>query len=186
MGIGQLTRIARNLFRFDVELIKQEAIEQDRAFVTYYVVDLAAGATANIAITNPTSDRSVEVLAIDYTTLFDGDFTIYDSFSSAPSGGTALSPDSLLLDENGAQTDTAMTVVSDATFTADGDPHFSRPTFASGVGDDPIGTGGAFADPVIEPGRSIVVELANTNSSAGMAAIGIEYAELDRFPSRLL
>lgn len=43
MGIGQLTRIARNLFRFDVDLIKQEAIEQDRAFITYYVVDLAAG-----------------------------------------------------------------------------------------------------------------------------------------------
>jgi len=41
MGIGQLTRIARNLFRFDVELIKQEAIEQDRAFITYYVVELA-------------------------------------------------------------------------------------------------------------------------------------------------
>jgi len=56
MGIGQLTRIARNLFRFDQELIKQEAIEQDRAFVTYYVVDLAADATTNIAITNPTSD----------------------------------------------------------------------------------------------------------------------------------
>jgi len=118
--------------------------------------------------------------------VFDGDFTIYDSFSSAPSGGAALSPDSLLLDENGAQTDTAMTVVSDATFTADGDPHFSRPTTASGTGNDPAGSGGTFADPIIEPGRSNVIELANTNSSSGRASIGVQFAELDRVPSRLL
>ena len=186
MGIGQLTRIARNLFRYDQRLLKHEAIEHDRAFVTYYVTDLGAGSTANIAITNETADTSVDITGIDYTAVFDGDFTIYDSFTTAPSDGTALSPDSLLLDENGSQTDTAMTVVSDATFTSDGDPHFSRPTTASGVGNDASGSGGTFADTIIEPGRSLVVELSNTNSSSGMAAIGVEFAELDRVPSRLL
>jgi len=185
MGIGQLTRIARRLFRFDARLIKQDAIEHDRGFVTFVVGDVPAGETLSLALSNPTADRSIDILDVDYSALFDGEFTIYDSFSSAPSGGTALSPDSLLLDENGSQTDTAMTAVRDATFTSDGDPHFRRPTTAAGVGNDPSGTEGIFGDPVVEPGRSIVVELANQNSSTGVAGIGIQYAELDRVPSRL-
>jgi len=48
MGIGQLTRIARNLFRFDQELIKQEAIEQDRAFITYYVANSSGMAAIGV------------------------------------------------------------------------------------------------------------------------------------------
>lgn len=186
MGIAQLTAIARDLLQFDQDLIKRQAISDDSAFVTYYVTDVPAGETMNLAISNPTSDTSADILGISYLAVFDGDFTIYDSFSSAPSGGDPRSPDSLLLDEAGGVTSSVIDVESDATFTSDGDPHFSRPTIASGVGDDPTGSGGSFADPLIEPGRSMVVELANTNADAGRAAIGIEYAELDRVPSRLL
>jgi len=185
MGIGQLTRIARELFRFDTGLIKQDAIEHDRGFVTFAIGEVPVDGTLNLTLTNPTADRSLDVLSIDYTAIFDGEFTIYDSFDAAPSGGTALSPDSLLLDENGAQTDTAMTVLEDATFTSDGDPHLQRPTTASGVGPNRQGTTGAFGDPLLEPGRSVVVELSNTDTDPGVASIAIEYAELDRVPSRL-
>jgi len=184
MGIGQLTRIIRRLFEFDGGVVARQAIEDDRAFVAYHIVDLAAGSTANIALTNPTTDRSIDITGIDYTAVFDGQFSIYDTFSTVPSGGTTLSPDSLLVDTTGTQTDTAMTVVSNATFTSDGDPHFARPTTATGQGNDPATSRGTFADPIVEPGRSVAIELDNQDSAGGIAAIGVKYAELDRVPSR--
>lgn len=152
---------------------KEEArIASERATVT------ASGGTFNLQFSNPSdSGRNVNVISIRVTTQFEGVIDVWDTFTTAPSGGTTATIDNLLLDteqENGMGVVDANTDVS---YTGD-DQHYVSVIPSGGPGG---ANGGELVEgaPLVEPGREFVVEVENQGGSDGEAAISVVYVEED-------
>jgi len=149
---------------------------EERGYVASERAEVVAGGTKNLHLKNPAdsiTDLRVHGLSVD--TQFEGNVTVYDSFSSDPTGGTAAGVDNLLLDTGEQNGVTLADVNTGVTFTAN-DPHLVSVIPGGGSAGK---TGGVFrnAGPIIEPGREIVLEVENTSGSAANASLTIVYSE---------
>lgn len=152
---------------------------KEQAFVASFATSVTSGGTINMQLSNPSdSDVTLDVSQFLFSSQFKGQFKIYDQFDTAPSGGSVVGIDNLLMDSggNGGDVGTA-TANSGVTFTTNGTPHFSSVLPGGGVGG--TGTGGAAVgtEPIIEPGREVVLELQNDGTDAAPGSIGVVYLE---------
>lgn len=148
-------------------------IASERSSVT------ASGGVFTLHLSNPEgSGVDANVQRIKITSQFEGVIDVWDTFTSAPSGGTAATIDNLLLDSNQDNGMGQIDVLTGVSFTGE-NPHYQS-VLPSG------GPGGSFGGqleegaPLIEPGREIVVEVTNQSGSDDDAAITVVYVEEER------
>lgn len=151
-----------------------------RGFVASYAGDVAAGDSITLHVKNDSSSVVADVEAFSIGSQFRGSYTIYDAFSSAPSGGTSVAVDNLRMDSAGGPPDSGnMTVNHSVTFTASG-THWEDVLPSGGAGQQTSGGNDTSTEPLIEPGREIVIELTNdTDSTTRPGALGVIYTEVD-------
>lgn len=150
-------------------------------YVAYNTAQVASGGgTLNIHIANETTGIAVEVHRFIVSSQFRGAYAVYDEFSSAPSGGTTDGIDNLLLDSDGGSPDTgSMTINYGVTFT-ESNTHILETLPSGGGGGSGIGTTGGSSrgtEPVIEPGREVVIQLINDSTNERRGTVGLVYTE---------
>jgi len=176
-----LARVARA----DEELARLElAKQEERAFVVSYLADVSSGGgTITVQLRNPAdSGFDVDVVQSVFSSQFAGQFAIYDTFDSAPANGTELTVDNLLLDSGGTNGPTQGGVVTthSVEFTPSGTPHLRTVLPSGGVGGGSTGGSLLGSEPLIEPGREIVLELENDSNNTNPGSIGVVYIERER------
>jgi len=164
----------------------EEAKRDERGFIANATASAADnnlvsanGGTVNLHLKNPSgSGVSAEVIEFIPAANFSGWFRVYDSFDTAPSGGTADGIDNLLMDTNGGANSGNMTVNQDVSFTETADAeHFETVIPAGGVTGNQVGGVAMGTPPILEPGREIVMELENVSGADAPASIGVVYIE---------
>lgn len=184
MGIIDITRGIRALIRYSPPLLHRMEVEDENGYVIHAQKEVTSGGgTLAIHIGNETDGLSVDVVSIEYSADFDGTYSMYDTFSSDPTGGTSNGVDNLVLDTNGEDDNSDMTVSVDPDFTDDGTKHVEIPVLTGGAKGLSQAQQGRGTKPIIEPGRHLVIELENTSTSAGRAGFVVTYHELERVPS---
>lgn len=163
-----------------VEIYKQ----REQGFVASFIdTDVASnGGTINMQITNPSdSGFDIDVVKFLFTSQFKGQFAVYDQFSSAPSGGSSVPVDNLLMDSGGDNGSTAggVTINRGVNFTSADSPHYDAVLPTGGMGANTGGGAGTATEPLIEPGREIVLELTNNSTSNAPGSLGVVYLERD-------
>lgn len=121
---------------------------------------VSAGGTLNVHLKNP-SDTSKLTHLFDVIggTQFEGTLTLYDDFSSAPSGGSDLVIDNLRMDTGGNGPDEGnMVATQDVTYT-ENEAHFETVLSGGGSGGNQIGGTLMSTLPIIEPGTNIYYDL---------------------------
>jgi hypothetical protein len=152
--------------------------ESSDAFVAYTTGTVAAGGgTEALHIANTTQDRIIDIKQFIVASQFRGQYAIYDVFDGDITGGDTVSIDNLRLDASGGVPDSgAMSAASGVSFTAT-NTHFAA---AIPSGDAPGGTSGgagAGTEPLIEPGREIVLEIQNDSTTDRVGTVGVVYTE---------
>lgn len=155
---------------------------QEQAFVTFTRGTLADAATRNLHIKNPSdSGVTVDIQQISIVPQFTGNMAIYDSFSSAPSGGSSAGIDNLRMDSANTTPDVGtMTTNEEVTFT-ESNTHLDIPIPGGGSGGNAIGEQLEATKPLIDPGREIVIEAENTSgasSPVGIVAVYVERSDI--------
>lgn len=141
---------------------------------------VAAGGTLNIHIQNPSgSGVDCNLAQVEVNTRFQGNYTIYDAFSSEPSGGSELEVDNLLMDSDDVNGEGVVVVNTGVSFTDSGTPHLLGVIPSGGQGANQIGGQSLGTRPLIEPGREIVIEVLNDSSESDVAAVTVVYTEED-------
>lgn len=161
-----------------LELYKQREQAFTASFIEAEIP--SGGGTIDMQIANPAeSGFDIDVINFIFTSQFKGQFAVYDQFSSSPTGGTEVAVDNLLMDTGGENGSTAggVTINRGVTFTESGSPHFEAVLPSGGMGANTTGGEGTATEPLIEPGREIVMELTNTSSSAADGCLGVVYLE---------
>lgn len=171
--IQRVTRAVRRGARF----LRRRSDE--RGFVAFHKTSVpSGGGTINLHLKNPSSDTTIDVEKFLISSQFKGEYAIYDAFSSTPTGGSSQTIDNLKMDSSGGPPDSGeMAVNSDVAFTASG-THFTEVLPSGGAGANTIGGAGGGTEPLIEPGREIVIELQNDSSSVALGSIGVVYTEV--------
>jgi hypothetical protein len=170
--LGQVNDKMREASR--LELYKQD----EMGFVGFVTGTVTAnGGTQTLHLKNPSANsNSIDVVRFLVSPQFAGEFAIYDSFSSAPSGGSSVSIDNLKMDAGGGVDSGNMTMNSGVSFTADG-THLDIPTPGGGNGGNTVGELIEGTEPIIEPGREIVCELTNQSGDDELGGMAIVYLE---------
>jgi len=164
----------------------EQAKRKDRAFVVSYTDTVAkTTGTTNLHIKNPSSNtRSLTIHTLNIATQFPGFYTVYDSFSTAPTGGTALEPQSLLMDSDATATVSVMEANKNATFS--GNDYHTTEVFATGGKTAKAGGSVDAEHPIIEPGREMVIEVTNTSVDDNDASIFAVFCECPEVYSEFL
>jgi hypothetical protein len=152
--------------------------ESSDAFVAYVTGSVpSGGGTETLHIQNPTQGRIIDIEQFVIVSQFRGQYAIYDRFDGDVTGGSSVTIGNLRLDSAGGPPDSGdMSAASGVSFTDTG-THFSA---AIPSGDSPGGTSGgagAGTEPLIEPGREIVIELQNDSTSTRVGTVGVVYTE---------
>lgn len=169
--LSKIRDATRQLARF---LRRRQVSEGYVAFITASVPD--TGGTITLRIANPTTDRVIDIQRFIVTSHFEGRVRIYDSFDGDVTGGTDVGIDNLRMDAGGGPPDSGtMVAESGVTFTATG-THFDAVVPGGGPGGS-IGGRGDGTEPLIDPGREIVVELENTSGTAELGTVAAVYTE---------
>lgn len=157
----------------------QLAKPEERAHVTSVRGTVTAnGGTFNLNLRNPAgNDKVANIHGFTVDTQFEALVDVFDTFTSAPSGGTEPSIDNLLMDTEQVNGEGTMTVREDVTFTGD-NVHLTSVIPSGGPGGT-IGGSQSEPTPIIEPDREIVVEVTNQSGSDNEAAITIVYSEAE-------
>lgn len=157
----------------------EKARQEERAHVVSNREDVAAsGGTSNIHFANPSGNhKEYHVHSFILVTQFRGQVTIYDTFSSAPTGGTSLTVDNLRMDTEDVNGMGTANANSNATYTASGSPHVEAVIPSGGEGGNTIGGQIQATSPIIEPGREIVIQVTNSTSTSRPASLGVIYSE---------
>jgi hypothetical protein len=159
-------------------VILEQAKRVERGFVATFREEVAAnGGTSNLNITNPSDSGVIAYVdAMSVRSQFEGVVDVYDEFSTAPSGGSSGLIDNLLLDSDGGPADTGnMTVRSNVSFTSSG-THVIDILPSGGPGGK-IGGQTTATEPIIEPGREIVIQATNQSGAADDVAFFVVYLE---------
>lgn len=159
--------------------------DQEKGFVvgTGPTTATSGGGTFNLHLANPTdSGVNLEVESFIIDTQFRGQYTIYDSFDTDPSGGTTLTIDNLRMDSANSVPDSGIAEANqDVTYTPATDgTHFAGVLPSGGGEGSGIGTMGGHAagtEPIIEPGREIVIMVQNDSTNDRSGSVGIVYTE---------
>jgi len=155
----------------------EQAKRRDRAFIVSFTDTVAkTSGTTNLHLKNPDHNtRSMQIHSMNIATQFPGFYTIFDSFSTAPSGGTVLDPQSMLVDATAEQTTSVMEANKNVTFS--GNDYHSTEVFATGGKTAKAGGAVDAEHPLIEPGREIVIEVTNTSVDDNDASILVTLCE---------
>ena len=156
--------------------------KQEQAFITFTRGTVADAATQNLHIKNPAdSGVTADIQQVTISPQFTGNMAIYDSFSSAPSGGTSTTIDNLRMDSDNTIPDVGnLTTQEQVSFTED-NTHIDIPIPGGGSGGSAIGGELHATKPLIDPGREIVIEAENTSgasSPVGIVAVYVEREDL--------
>lgn len=157
----------------------EEAKYDERGFVVTAQEDVAAsGGTLNLSIQNPEGSNTEAFMQnVVVTTQFKGSMVMYDSFSSAPTNGTSVTVQNLLMDTASGTPDSGeMDANKNVTFTDDG-THLEQVIPSGGQGASQIGGAATGTDPILQPGREMVVEVTNTSASQAPGSINVIYRE---------
>ena len=169
-----LSEIKRILYWANHETIKKR---DENAYVVTTNGAVSGGGASSLHLKNPEgSGVTFDVEEITVSTQFKGDFRIYDGFDSAPSGGTGVTPENLLLDSEGVKDTGNGVASSDPTFT-ENNRHYIGVIPSGGQGGASTGGKSSANKPMIEPGREIVVEVSNDTTESADASISIVYHE---------
>jgi len=176
--VSQILGRIRDAVRYLSKFPRRRA--DSRAYVTHYRTTVTnGGGTANLRLKNPTDSTTIDVQILIVSSQFRGEYVIHDSFSSDPSGGSANSIDNLVMDESSGSPDSGdMTATTEVTFTSDGE-RYAEVLPSGGQGGNTSGGKGNATEPLIEPGREIVIELINDSSNSRPGSIGVVYTEMD-------
>jgi len=168
-----------NNSKYHLSLMTQleQAKRKDRAFVVSYTDTVAkTTGTTNMHIKNPSSNtRSLQVHTLNISTQFSGFYTVYDAFSAAPTGGTALTPQSLLMDSDATTAVSVMEANKNVTYS--GNDYHTTEVFPAGGKTSKSGAAARGENPIIEPGREMVIEVTNTSVDANDASIFVTFCE---------
>ena len=149
------------------------------AFVASIRGTVSSSGTTDLHFKNPAdSGLDANVRAVFVRTRFKGIADVYVEFSDGPSGGTANGVDNLKMDTDDTTGDTSMVVKQDVTFTAT-NTHVKDVIPSGGPGGQ-VGGEATETEPLIEPGREIVVEVTNESGSEEKAAISVVFVEEPR------
>jgi len=162
------------------EMRLERAQVRGRGFVVSNVATIAGnGGTETLQLKNPSgSNVSACVNSFLINSQFAGEFAVYDAFSTPPSGGSDAGIDNLLMDAEGGPPDVGnMISKTGVSFTQNG-IHVDGVLPSGGPGDS-IGGNVSGTEPIIEPGREIVLELTNTSGSDEKGSLGVVYSEID-------
>lgn len=160
--------------RFDL------AITQERAHILseLYTDVTGNGGTANLHLQNPSAnDRSAIIDSARVSTSQRGTVRLYDSFSSAPSGGSTATADNLLMDSGGGVDTGSMNANTDVSFT--GDNTHAVQVVGGGQGGNALGATAQAETFIMEPDREIVLEVTNNSSNAADMAVTLVYFEIN-------
>ena len=160
-------------------VLLEQSKRQGDAFVASIRATVASSDTTNLHLKNPAdSGLDANVQAVFVRTRFMGIVDVYNEFSDGPSGGTANGVDNLKMDTDGTTGDTSMAVKQDVTFTAT-NAHVKDVIPSGGPGGQ-VGGEATQTEPLIEPGREIVVEVTNESGDQEKAAISVVFVEEPR------
>jgi len=164
----------------------EQAKRRNRAFIVSFTDTVSdEGGTTNLHLSNPTENkRSLHVHTMNITSTFAGFYTVFDAFTSGPSGGTALTPQTLLVDSGDADAQTIMAANKNVTHS--GDDYHSTEVFTAGGLFSRIGSAVDAEHPIVEPGREIVIEATNTSNQDGDASIFVTFCECPEVYSEFL
>lgn len=174
-GVANSRRTARaveNVAR--MELAKRE---ENGQIVSIRQEVAADGGTFNMHLKNPTdsaTDANISLIKVSST--FEGIFNVYDGFSSAPSGGTSQDPDNLLMDSENTNGGGAMEVYTNVSYTSN-KTHAEGVIPSGGSEKEPVGGVSEATQPLIQPGREIVVEMVNDSANPKNGAITLVWSE---------
>jgi len=146
----------------------------DQAFNVSIAGDVGASNTINLHIKNP-ADSGKELWFVDVDAIGVGPqlATVYDKFSSAPSGGSSVEVQATRMTSDGADNDGVATANKNVSFT----DTERQEVGVSGGGSGASSVGGTSDIPtmVIEPNREAVIEIKNIGSSTKKYAIKTIY-----------
>jgi len=153
--------------------------QKGQGFVASESADVTSSGTLTLHLKNPSGNAfDIDVVQFLFSSQFKGQLKIYDRFSSGPSGGTSVGIDNLVADSGAANADTGtMTANTGVTFTADGTAHYNAALPSGGSGANGIGGAATATEPIIEPGREVVLELQNDSNSTAPGSVGAVYLE---------
>jgi hypothetical protein len=173
--LGEIRDAVRLLARFP------RRREAEQGYVAPVIDTVAAsGGTLNIHLENPTDKTVIDVEKFIINPEFKGRVDIYDSFSSAPTGGDGVGVDNLRMDEAGNGSDGGdMAAAKDVSYTADS-THLPAAIPGGGSGAQAVGEQLEATAPLIDPGREIVVEITNESDTAQTASIAVVYTEVEQ------
>lgn len=152
--------------------------KSERAFkVSEELTNTSQGDTTNLHVANPAGSGVTGVFTPIMAEAADRSYArVYDSFSTAPSGGNSADVQNVLMDASGGAPDTGgLTAKTDVSFT-ESSTHISR-LVGSGVGGNSLG--GAENLPVLalEPGREIVIEVEKLGTGNNQVPITARWYE---------
>lgn len=163
---------------FSVERFDQALTEEKGFIISELQTSISSnGGTFNIHMSNPSgSGRSAIIDSVSASASELCTAKIIDSFSTAPSGGSSVNIDNLLMDTGGGTDSGKMNASQDVSFT--GDNTHATAIIGSGQGGNTVGATGTVESFVIEPDREIVVELTNNSSNSARATVTSVYFEI--------
>lgn len=155
----------------------ERAKRKNRAFIVSYTDTVAKDSgTTNLHIKNPSdNERSLHVHGLNVATQFPGFYTVYDTFTAGPTGGTPLTPQALLADRQATPTTSIMEANKNVTHS--GDDYHSTEVFAAGGKTSKSGGAAKAENPIVEPGRELVIEITNTSVDDNDASIMLTFCE---------
>lgn len=161
---------------FDSDSTYYRKAQAGSAYIISELYEIAAGATQNIHLKNP-ENSGKQFWVMNATVSSDGPYTaeIHDTFNAAPSGGSDLQIQNVLLDSEGDINEGTGVANASVDFDASG-------THAVGVGGGGAGgnaSGSLITHPpvVIQEKREIVLQAENTGSGANNYGLMILYHE---------
>lgn len=122
-----------------------------------------AGDTATLALSNPADSGETAVVFGAVSVTAESYVRVYDGFDTAPSGGTTVNVQNLLLDSAGGAPDSGVvTAARGVTFTESA-THISEP-IGGGSGTQAIGGSVGSLLLALEPDREVVIEVEQLNA----------------------
>lgn len=156
-----------------------QAKREERGHVVSVRESVAAGGTLNLNLRNPTdNDHNANIQLLRVSTQFEAVVDVFDTYTTAPSGGTTPAVDNLLMDTAQDNGGGSMTIRKNADF--DGDNLHVVAVMPGGGSAGKVGGTQSQTAPLVEPDREIVMQVTNQSGSANDAALTIVWVEEPR------
>lgn len=152
--------------------------KSERAFkVSVELTNASQGDTATLHIENPPGSGVSGIFAPIMAEAADRSYArVYDSFSTAPSGGTATDVQNVLLDSAGGAPDTGELSANTGVSFTESATHASR-LVGSGVGGNSLGGSESLPVLALEPDREIVIEVEKLGTGNNQVPITARWYE---------